>query len=105
MNPDSANRKIIPDTKSSSLADSGRDAKRAKLDPEMERLQKIEEAKAREISLRERVAKEEEENKRQIELEREEQEQRERALETPWDALHVGAFDLLFLHGLTPLLH
>ena len=51
------------------------------------------------------VAKEEEENKRQIELEREEQEQRERALETPRDALHVGAFDLLFLHGLTPLLH
>lgn len=88
MNPESANRKIIPDAKSSLLAESGREAKRAKPDPEMERLQKIEEAKAREISLRERVAKEEEENKRQIELEREEQQQRERALETPRDALH-----------------
>ena len=94
MNPDSANRKIIPDTP---LADSGREAKRAKLDPEMERLQRIEEAKAREISLRERVAKEEEENKRQIEMERERDLERERALETPRDALHVGVLDYAFM--------
>jgi hypothetical protein len=61
---------------------------RATMDPEKERQQQIEEAKKREMVLRERLEREEAENKRMIEKEREEQDRRERALETPRDALH-----------------
>jgi predicted dienelactone hydrolase len=56
---------------------------RATMDPEKERQQQIEEAKKREMVLRERLEREEAENKRMIEKEREEQDRRERALETP----------------------
>eukprot|EP00804_Cyclotella_cryptica_P012698 CCRYP_016280-RB/>CCRYP_016280-RB protein AED:0.48 eAED:0.50 QI:0/-1/0/1/-1/1/1/0/181 len=58
------------------------------MESELERQQKIDEAKKREKRLRERLEREEAENKLRIEKERAEQERRERAMETPKDALH-----------------
>ncbi|KAL3784876.1 hypothetical protein HJC23_012479 [Cyclotella cryptica] len=62
--------------------------KRKRMESELERQQKIDEAKKREKRLRERLEREEAENKLRIEKERAEQERRERAMETPKDALH-----------------
>ena len=69
-------------------AEDSRDAKRKRVDSELDIQMQIQQAKKRERVLRERLEREEAENKRRIEKEREEQERRERAVETPRDALH-----------------
>ncbi|KAL7482300.1 hypothetical protein ACHAW6_007971 [Cyclotella cf. meneghiniana] len=75
-------------TPKTSSTESGETLKRKRMESELEKQQKIDEAKKREKKLRERLEREEAENKLRIEKERAERERKERAVETPKDALH-----------------